>query len=41
MATTREVRENKVVVDVELFAEGKITARGHVICVQAPASLFD
>jgi acyl-coenzyme A thioesterase PaaI-like protein len=40
-ATTTEVRENKVVVDVELSAEGKVTARGHVICVEAPASLFD
>lgn len=40
-ATTAEVRENKVVVDVELSADGKVTARGHVVCVQAPASLFD
>lgn len=39
-ATTPEVRGNKVVVDVELSAEGTVTARGHVICVQAPASLF-
>jgi acyl-CoA thioesterase FadM len=40
-ATTQEVREKKVVVDVELSADGKVTARGHVVCVQAPASLFD
>jgi acyl-coenzyme A thioesterase PaaI-like protein len=40
-AVTPEVRENKVVVDVELLAEGKATAKGHVICVQAPASLFE
>lgn len=40
-AATPEVRENKVVVDVELMADGKVTATGHVICVQAPASLFD
>lgn len=40
-AVTPEVRENKVVVDVELAADGKITAKGHVICVQAPASLFE
>ena len=40
-ATTPEVRENKVVVDVELSADGKVTAKGHVICVQAPAALFD
>jgi acyl-coenzyme A thioesterase PaaI-like protein len=40
-ATTPEVKERKVVVDVELIADGKVTARGHVICVQAPASLFE
>jgi acyl-coenzyme A thioesterase PaaI-like protein len=40
-AVTPEVKERKVVVDVELLADGKVTARGHVICVEAPASLFD
>jgi acyl-coenzyme A thioesterase PaaI-like protein len=40
-ARTVEVKARKVVVDVELLAEGKITVRGRVICVEAPASLFE
>jgi acyl-coenzyme A thioesterase PaaI-like protein len=40
-ARTVEVKARKVVVDVELLAEGRTTVRGHVICVEAPASLFE
>jgi acyl-coenzyme A thioesterase PaaI-like protein len=35
-----EIKGRKVVVDVELKADGVVTARGHVICVEAPPSLF-
>jgi len=34
-----EVKGRKVVVDVTLAAAGQITARGHVVCVQAPEGL--
>lgn len=39
-AICSEVKERKVVVEVELRAAGQLTARAHVVCVQAPASLF-
>ena len=39
-AVTSEVKPRKVVVEVELSADGEATARGHVVCVEAPASLF-
>ncbi len=32
----REVRGRKVVVDVQLYAEGELCARGEVVCVQVP-----
>lgn len=35
-----EIKERKVVVDVELFGNGRMTARGHAVCVLAPESLF-
>lgn len=34
-----EVKGRKVVVDVELLADGVVTVTGHAICVEAPASL--
>ena len=34
-----EVKGRKVVTDLELLAEGKVTVRGHAICVQAPEHL--
>lgn len=39
-ATCPEVKARKVVVEVELLADGMPTARARVICVEAPASLF-
>ena len=39
-AVTSEVKGRKVVVEVELSADGQTTARGHVVCVEAPESLF-
>ena len=39
-ARVAEVKGRKVVVDVELFAGDEITVTGHVICVEAPASMF-
>ncbi len=38
-ATVAEIKGRKVVVDVELRAEGEITVRGHVVCVELPAHL--
>lgn len=35
-----EVKGRKVVVDVELLADGVVTVTGHAICVEAPASLL-
>lgn len=40
-ARPTEIKGRKVVVDVELHAGGEVTARGHVICVEAPASMFE
>jgi acyl-coenzyme A thioesterase PaaI-like protein len=34
-----EIKGKKVVLDVSLAAAGQITARGHVVCVQAPEGL--
>ncbi len=32
----KEVKERKVVVEVELYAQGELCARGQVVCVQVP-----
>lgn len=39
-ATPVEVKGRKVVVDVDVLAGGVVTVTGHVICVEAPASLL-
>ena len=38
--TIAEVKGRKVVVDISLLVEGVECARGHVVAVQAPPSLF-
>lgn len=35
-----ELKERKVVVDVDLIAGGKVTVRGHVVCVLLPANMM-
>ena len=40
-AVCSEVKARKVVVEVELRAGEKLTARGTVVCVEAPAELFE
>ena len=39
--TIREVKERKVVTDITVRADGRVTARGRVIAVLAPADFMD